>query len=263
MKLRRRGRQRLLVEKLGAIRKKTFPIRLDDVFLVSYPRSGSTWVRFLFANILSFEKRTPIDFFSVHRIVPDAEIREHREIARGLASPRIVKSHKAYTPDYPRVIYLLRDGRDVYVSYYDFLSKQGRFEGGFAEFVTSGDLPAGHWHDHVRSWLGPEDQGDLLLVRYEDLLKDVRRETERMVRFVGLATAPGQLDYAVEKSSFLEMRRIEEEQGRPYGDSEYRFVRRGVSGSWRDRFDESSKAAFKSYANNILLQLGYAETLDW
>jgi hypothetical protein len=115
----------------------------------------------------------------------------------------------------------------------------------------------------VQSWLESRDGTDLWAVRYEDLLQDTQRELERMVRFVGLSSTPDTLDHAVRASGFDQMRKLEETQGRPYGDSAHQFVRRGTAGQWKSQFDEECKAIFKSRANDLLREIGYVNTADW
>ena len=46
----------------GLIEGRRVKIRESDVFLVSYPRSGNTWVRFLLANVVESDAEQPIDF---------------------------------------------------------------------------------------------------------------------------------------------------------------------------------------------------------
>src|SRR5450631_2425305 len=87
-----------------------------DVFLVSYPRSGNTWARFLVGNLL--HRSDPVTFANVERRVPTIYAWPDRAL-RSL--PRILKSHECFDPRYPRVIYILRDPRDVAVSLYFYL----------------------------------------------------------------------------------------------------------------------------------------------
>ena len=238
-------------------------IRESDVFLVSYPRSGNTWVRFLLANVIAHDTAQPIDFHSVHSVIPDFGIPEHRQLIEALADPRIIKSHSAHDRRFPRVIYLVRDGRDVMISYYDYQTKHRRFDGSFRDFLLSSQIPYGLWEDHVQSWLDARDATDLCIVRYEDLLRDAQRELERMIRFTGVSSTPDMLDQAVRASEFDQMRRLEETGGRPYGDSAHQFVRRGTAGQWNSEFDGECKAIFKSRANNLLRELGYVNSEDW
>lgn len=238
-------------------------IQERDVFLVSYPRSGNTWVRFLLANVIAHETEQPIDFHSVHSLIPDYSMREHREYIRALPPPRVMKSHSPFDRRFQRVIYLVRDGRDVMVSYYDYETKHRRFSGSFKDFLLSPRLPYGLWADHVQSWCDAREGRDLLFVRYEDLLQDTQPELDRMARFAGLSCAPDIVDRAVRLSAFDQMQKLEETRGRPYGDTSYRFVRRGTAGQWHSKFDEGSKAVFKSQANSLLLELGYVDSPDW
>jgi estrone sulfotransferase len=252
---------RSIRRKITAIRQAE--IHQDDVFLVSYPRSGNTWVRFLLANVIRHDTAQPIDFHSVHSVIPDSEIPEHRKLIEALSDPRIIKSHSTYDPRFPRVIYLLRDGRDVMISYYNYQTKQGRFEGSLRDFLLSSRIPYGYWEEHVQSWLDARIRTEMLTVRFEDLLQDTRRELERMVRFIGISTSPVTLEHAVRASSFDQMRRLEEARGRPYGGSAHRFVRRGTAGRGESEFDEECKAIFKARANNLLCELGYVSSADW
>jgi hypothetical protein len=87
----------------------------DDVFLTSYPRSGNTWTRFLVGNLAHTEEA--VTFLNVERLVPD--MNKHGDYyLRHLPRPRILKSHEVFDPRYKRVIYIVRDPRDVAVSNY-------------------------------------------------------------------------------------------------------------------------------------------------
>src|SRR2546430_17117355 len=63
----------------------------DDVFLVSYPKSGNTWTRFLIANLV-FPDRHP-DFSNINQLIPDPEALAKRDLDR-VARPRYIKSHQ-------------------------------------------------------------------------------------------------------------------------------------------------------------------------
>jgi len=239
------------------------PIYPSDIFIVSYPRSGNTWVRFLLANLIRYDSGKPVDFYSVHQIIPALEVRAHREILRAMPPPRLIKSHNPYDSRFQRVIYILRDGRDVMVSYYYYLTGQGRFEGSFLDFLKKKDLRPCLWHEHVESWLQAGVQCDLLLVRYEDLLRQPEAELERMARFAGLPCSQERLHWAVLNSSFDAMRRTEKQKGRAFGSRNLDFVRKGIVGDWQSHFGPAHKEVFKSYANQTLLRLGYAGSEDW
>ena len=85
----------------------------DDVFLVSYPRSGNTWIRYILAHLLA-----PYEVIDRNRtLYPDIYVPINWQ---KVTMPRMIKSHEPFTKEYPKIIYLMRDGRDVACSYYNF-----------------------------------------------------------------------------------------------------------------------------------------------
>lgn len=119
----------------------------DDTFIVSYPRSGNTWTRFLVGNLISPDQ--PATFANIERLVPDAEAQSSRYLKR-VPRPRVIKSHQYFDHRYPRVIYIVRDPRDVALSYYNFQRKYRQIEDGFdltryvSDFV-GGRLSSSGW----------------------------------------------------------------------------------------------------------------------
>src|SRR5437868_14217489 len=87
----------------------------DDIFLVSYPRSGNTWTRFLIGNLIHQDE--PVTFANIESRIPEIYFNpDHR--MRRLPRPRILKSHECFQPHYRQIIYIVRDPRDVAVSFY-------------------------------------------------------------------------------------------------------------------------------------------------
>src|ERR1700745_392531 len=112
--------RRVLMGQIPAGRRLTvFP---DDVFLVSYPRSGNTWTRFLIGNLLNPDE--PVSFTNIETRVPEIYFNPDR-ILRHLPRPRLLKSHECFQPLYKCVIYITRDPRDVAVSFYHHHIKAG------------------------------------------------------------------------------------------------------------------------------------------
>jgi len=147
----------------------------DDVFLTSYPRSGNTWTRFLVGNLVHTEE--PVTFLNVERLVPDMYKHSDRYM-RNLPRPRILKSHEVFDPRYRRVIYIVRDPRDVAVSQYHWEMKQKSVQD---EYPIEQFVPRwiegiywdrlANWGDHVTSWLSTRQGRDsFVILRYEDLL---------------------------------------------------------------------------------------------
>src|SRR5271169_1412716 len=84
-------------------------VRPDDTFIVSYPRSGNTWTRFLLANLLHPD--VTVNFTTIEKLIPDVEAQSSRYMKR-LPSPRVIKSHQYFDHRYRKVLYVVRDPRD-------------------------------------------------------------------------------------------------------------------------------------------------------
>jgi hypothetical protein len=215
----------------------------DDLFLTSYPRSGNTWMRFLVGNLVHYNE--PVTFLNLERLLPDMYIHSDRDM-RSMSRPRVIKSHECFDPRYRRIVYIVRDPRDVAVSNYFWELKKGSFPDGFPmqEFVprwiASHYWPRlGNWGDHVASWLSTRrHHPDFVLLRYEDLIADPRRELTKVAHLLHIDPTPDRLGRAVELSAADRMRQLEKEEGGKWLQTKYTrqdapFVRKAASGGWK------------------------------
>jgi hypothetical protein len=104
---------------------------------------------------------------------------------------------------------------------------------------------------------------EIMVVRFEELKEDSGRELRRMLSFLGRESIPeSRVQQAVKASSFENMRRLEKEKGRKYGDVD-QFMRKGESGGWQELFTERARDIFKANEGQQLIQLGYEDDFDW
>jgi hypothetical protein len=191
-------------------------VRPADTFLVSYPRSGNTWLRFVLGNLVDPTK--PVDFLDVERRVPDIYANSNRTMLR-LLSPRLLKSHEYFDPRYEHVLYVVRDPRDIAPSYYRWQLKFGRIPNGYpaSDFLMrflDGQLdPYGSWQEHAGGWLGARTEGSTFRVfRYEDLLSDPARIARQLCEFLGISRSDLEIESAVSHSNRQKMRDLEQLQ---------------------------------------------------
>jgi Sulfotransferase domain len=247
---------------------RSLAVRRDDTFIVSYPRSGNTWTRFLIANFLYPQE--PATFANIERRIPDAEAQSSRYV-RGVPSPRIIKSHSYFDPRYPRVIYIVRDPRDVALSYYDFSRKYRHFEDSYplesyiGDFVNGRLLSAdwGTWGENVASWVFARGaRPGFLLLRYEDMKAQPERELTRLAGFFGIDATPELLRTTIERSSSDRMREMEKTQGKDWVTTKNKrndipFIRTATAGGWKSKLKPESVAEIEAAWGNIMAQLGY------
>lgn len=239
----------------------------DDTFLVSFPKSGNTWTRFLVCNIINPDR--PVTFAALESRIPEIYDVTDRAL-RAFPRPRVIKSHEAFDPRYKKIIYIVRDPRDVAVSYYEFqlkrrvISEVLSLEDFIPIFLESGIEPKlGTWGDHVLSWLATrQGRSNFLLLRYEDMKQRTQEEATKIADFLGFDSSPEHIARAVDLSSFERMRKLETEQSGQWKETrktrqDKPFVRKGVVGGWRSTLPERSVAQIESAWGNIMRMLGY------
>jgi hypothetical protein len=239
----------------------------DDVFLVSYPKSGNTWTRFLVANLVYPEKN--VDFANVNELTPDPEAVSKRRLAQ-IQRPRILKSHAYFDPRYPRVIYIVRDPRDVVLSSYHFdikrqvIDENSRIEEYVSRFVRGlGDHNYGTWGENVASWFYVRGESPgFLLVRYEALQSEGMQELSHIAEFLGITPDPQRLSFALQQSSAERMRELEKQQAHQWSSTretrkDKPFVRTAKSGGWKNELPRSCVAEIESAWGGLMKDLGY------
>jgi hypothetical protein len=245
----------------------------DDVFLVSYPRSGNTWARFLLGNLLN--SNSPVTFSNIEARIPEIYFNPDRFL-RQLPRPRLLKSHECFQPHYPSVIYIVRDPRDVTVSFYHHNVKARNIPDDYplASFVPrfiAGEFDAkfGSWRDNVLSWtmLRKDDQRFLML-RYEDMKRDPAHALGSVVDFLDrrsfrtLDSSDAAVQRTIELSSPERMRALEQKEAKDWvltkeTRSDKPFVRSATAGGWKSQLAPESVAAIESAWGDLMQQLGY------
>lgn len=193
----------------------SFTPRPDDIYVVTYPRSGTTWMQYML-HLMVGSGRT--DFDHIDEVCPWFE----RGLSVGswtaedferLSSPRIFKSHLpwGWLPRPGRYIYVVREVVDVLDSYYRFYRRYLRFEGTFEAFFDRfmrGDLQYRSWFEHVAGWRAHADDPAIKIVRYEELRADPSAVMRDVAEFLG--AKPDRVDAAVAGASIDRMKALEE-----------------------------------------------------
>ena len=236
-------------------------LRSEDAWVASYPRSGSTWLRFLLMEILAGQSS---EFGRVDAVIPD--VGRHPEApALVPGSGRLIKTHQPYRRECRKAVLLVRDLRDVVMSEYAYQRALGWAEGGLEEYLPrflKGKVnPFGSWQGHAESWMDSPlvGRGGLLLVRFEDLRRNTAETLCEIIEFYGLVPDDKKIETAIENNS-LDRMREKEKRNPPKASKRGRFVRSGAVGGWRQELSTCQLSLIQQFAGKMMEKLGYTES---
>lgn len=267
--------KRLLLKRAGLLpgRKHFIPsITSNDIFLVTYPKSGTNWVGFFLAcALLSKNKEREeqnLTLVTYRNYVQNVnyEYRKDKTIDSSISStsPRIFTVHATQDPRLKRVIYLVRDPRDVLASYYFYQKRNNpSLKTSMKEFIEKSvirkEIWPCDWAEHVADWLNNASSHDLLFLRYEDLKLNPELWFSKILQFCNIELDAAQLSEAIENSSFENMSRLESSYGMKgqSNNSEIKFMRKGRAGGWREDLDLDSVRLIQQEYGSLMRKLGY------
>jgi Sulfotransferase domain len=236
-------------------------LRPNDVILASFPRSGSTWLRFLLLESLTGREA---EWKDVNRFIP--YVGGHRSIPALLPGDgRLVSTHDPHAGPCRRGILLVRDPRDVALSYYRWSRIRGYdrdLETFLPAFLDGRMSLHGSWSDNTRFWLDSAVQrgGGLHLARFEDLRADPTKTIRETLLSMGVAVSDVAIQRAVDGNT-LARTREKEERAQPEDVKRYvageRFVGEGLVGEWRSKLTDDQVDQIENRVNDLLDRLGY------
>ncbi|MEA3450159.1 MAG: sulfotransferase domain-containing protein [Patescibacteria group bacterium] len=189
-----------------------------DIFVISYPKTGRTWLRVLLGK-----------FFSLQYDLPEKIILDTYKISGKTKKGRILFSHEGpfnvnnyskYTKlkfknrryKNKKVVFIIRDIRDVLVSaYFQEKKRDSTYDNSLSDFVRSDYFGVKKIITYYNLWfLNKQRAGDFLLIKYEDLRNDTKKEFEKILKFIGYKKLKLDIiDKAINYASFSNMKKME------------------------------------------------------
>jgi len=269
-------------------------------WISSYPKSGNTWVRLF---LTAYEKpdsfdlnRRPVHFKqdidpNIYKRLSPVPLDEltmvEARLLRGAVlvwlsrladvktkGPVNLKTHCANVtingtswipPELTEsALYLLRDPRDVAVSFADHLGVSiddaiARMADNQRELHagTAIHQPLMSWSTHVRSWRRDLPYSTFAL-RYEDLLADPDKWFREVLKFFGYLFDQERFDWAMRLTGFDVLRASEDAHGyKPKSAKQTRFFRRGKAGGWRGVLTDEQAARIETDHGAVMRECGY------
>jgi hypothetical protein len=237
----------------------------DDVYLASYPRSGNTWLRAVIAEIMFGDSGANIKDLDCY--VPDIYVPQPK--ASVVPSKfHVIKTHEAYHHEQrqrlKRVIYVVRDPRDVAVSYYRYSHRLGKYDGSFDAFLVDwlgGRVWPCSWREHVTSWAGASreiSREGLLILRYEDLLSDPEHHVQAIAEYLGYSLGQARLNEVIQRTTSEQMREKERAGMRSTERAQgFQFIGSAKAGGWRESLSQQQEALISELLGPLISHFEY------
>jgi Sulfotransferase domain len=244
-----------------------WPDPARSIFLVTYPRSGTTWLSCIAAELL-FQK-SPKNLTEISSFVPDVHDLPEKSTVPA-ANQYLVKSHfplnsiHGFPPygDYRKVIYLIRDPRDVMLSYHRYVRAESNYLGNLKEFAmdwVAGRIWPCSWQEHVNSWLAPRlgtVPFELTLLRYEDFVADPVGQTEVLAEVLGADVGLARIKEIVADTTPKSMRE-REIKGKKESPT-LNFIGPAKAGNWKQlQSEDDAVSILEEFARDAMRFGGY------
>lgn len=233
-----------------------YGLKDTDIILATFPKSGTTWFRFIYANLISLIELDGrvVDYEFLNEQLPasfDAHIYPKVKYNK---LPRFVATHQKYDDikfSGNKKLYIYRNPLDTMVSYWEYRKgfKYFKEDCSFKNFIRGEEYGLETWIIHYLSWIQKAD----LLITYEELKKDDIQVVIKVLESFSINITNKDYVYkAVERSRFNKIRKMEEENGldkraKKTLKKSFRFARKGTIGEWENYFDEEDI----KFANNL------------
>jgi hypothetical protein len=236
---------------------------LPIYIVTEYPKSGGTWVCQMIADYLCLP-------FPRNKRVPLKSAVHH--------------AHYMYSPFLNNVTSVMRDGRDIMVSFYyhmlfenekssPIIVRKTRSDLNFKDYDDiKNNLPVFieylfdkqykskspfqfTWPQFVRSWI----HKSVPIVKYEDFVNNGVDELYTLLHnLTNSEIGKDRVAGIVQKFSFSA-----QTNRRPGIEQKNSFLRKGVPGDWKEKFNLAAAKLFCELAGTELVMLGYETNHDW
>ncbi|XP_052020226.1 amine sulfotransferase-like [Apodemus sylvaticus] len=249
-----------------------FEIRDDDVFIITYPKSGTIWTQQILSLIYFEGHRNNTDNIPTMDRAPFLEYNIHNLDYANMPSPRIFTSHLPYyfvpkglKEEKAKILYIYRNPKDVLISFFHFsnwvvTSKVTDTIDHCLEKFLNGKVVGSCWFDHIRGWYEHRHDFNIMFLSYEDLNKNLRSSVLKICSFLEKELSEEDVDAVVRQATFQSMKSdpranyeyiINNEIGVRNNDGS--FLRKGTIGDWKhhltveqnERFDMIFKRSMK------------------
>ena len=277
------------------------------IWIASYPKSGNTWLRSIISalvysedGIFTFEKLKKIRQFPEKQYFKDLvknfknfdEIKKNWITAQdGVNLDKKIKFFKTHQGNFKvgndhftnnqntqAVIYIVRDPRNLVTSISNHYSLSLNEA---CKFLTSPTLRGngksweekkdgiyyllGKWNEHYKSWTN--NTKNLLLLRYEDLITEPKKELEKIIfflnKYINFETNDMKNNKILESTSFKNLKKMEQEGSfienviNKETGSNINFFNLGPKNIWQNSLDKEIIKKIEDSFEDEMKEIGY------
>ncbi|XP_027910401.1 cytosolic sulfotransferase 15-like [Vigna unguiculata] len=244
---------------------KQFEAKDSDIFVASFPKSGTTWLKAIAFAIVNRQRFSihnhPLLTSNPHQLVPPVEPVYRGDVDFPTIEPRLFGTHTPF-PSLPnsimesnsKIIYICRNPFDTFVSswiYYDKIKREPlttlKIEEAF-EMYCDGIIEFGPWWSHMLGYWKESlaNPNKVLFLKYEDLKDDANFQVKRIAEFLGFPFTQEEennqvIESIIKLCSFEEMKNLEVNKSgiiHRFADKKYYF-RKGETRDWLNYFSPS------------------------
>lgn len=215
-------------------------IKKNDSILACFPKVGSTWVRYFLFNLLcdNFDNTTNQNIDLMNEKMPEFANRSFFKNWEFERCNRIIKTHQRFYPFFKNkpVLLLIRDPRDVMVSFYKYASSSNKYnyDKDISEMIIDRRMGFESYMKHYSSWRNEAD----LIIKFEDLKKEPEKYFAHIAQFYGINATVSEISLAVKKSNITNMKIAERNSKKLSNEfsNKSNFIRSGSINQWEDFF---------------------------
>ena len=198
-----------------------------DVFVATYPKCGTTWMTHIVHGLrsggdMSFGEITEVVPWDIMATICGQDLDGARRVRL-----RAFKSHESFgticktagatraTVGDAKYIYVIRDPKDAFLSFYHFLPAYVGLRSGdismrlFCDAIFAGVSHSGTIWEHLLGWWKVREHENVLFIHFETMLRDLRGSVETVAAFLGVEADAALLEKVTAQSSYAFMSRPE------------------------------------------------------
>eukprot|EP01095_Lingulamoeba_sp_RSL-Kostka_P002133 TRINITY_DN13027_c0_g1_i1.p2 TRINITY_DN13027_c0_g1~~TRINITY_DN13027_c0_g1_i1.p2 ORF type:complete len:307 (-),score=100.03 TRINITY_DN13027_c0_g1_i1:61-981(-) len=234
-------------------------IKDDDIFIATYPKTGTTLTAYLTYLIVNGnlpegkklgEVNPWIERYDIVDDENDSSGEENNNKNNNKAKRRVLKTHLNYElapkgNENCKYIYVVRNIKDTLVSMYHFNKSLTFFEyegdiNHFFELFRRGKVEYGLYLDHLKSWFQQRNNKQILFLSFEDISSDKIKAINDIANFLSTEITEERINEIIEKTSFNDMKTnpATNRSTTPFKPNSTKFFRKGIVGDYINHLSE-------------------------